>query len=67
MMTITASSQCKFTKRILKAQPRVRLANPVKNEIRCISKIILDKNNLATKSKLTLSNAKSQNMLFTCL
>ena len=67
MMTITASSQCKFTKRILKAPPRVRLVNPVKNEIRCISKIILDKNNLATKSKLTLSNAKSQNMLFTCL
>lgn len=67
MVTVIASSQCKFTKKILKAKPRVKLVNPVKNEIRCISKIILDKINGATKSKLSLINGKSQNMLFTCL
>ena len=67
MVTVIASSQFKFTKRILKAKPRVKLINLVKNEIRCISKIILDKINGATKSKLSLINGKSQNMLFTCL
>ena len=67
MVTVIASSQRKFTKRILKGKPRVKLINLVKNEIRCISKIILDKINGATKSKLSLINGKSQNMLFTCL
>ena len=50
MVTVIASSQCQFTKRILKAKSHVRLINPVKNEIRFISKIILDKMNLATKN-----------------
>ena len=50
MVTVIASSQCQFTKRILKAKSHVRLINPVKNEIRFISKIILGKMNLATKN-----------------
>ena len=50
MVTVIASSQCQFTKRILKAKSHVRLINPVKNEIRFIGKIILDKIKLKKKN-----------------
>ena len=40
-------------------EPSVRLINPAKNQIGCISKVILDKINVGIKSELRLNQWKN--------